>query len=398
MRVFLSSHAAMFRRGLQHRFGVVLLPLAALACEGSATRFGTEPPPGDGAVLWSAGSSGVSGAPVADASTVYFATVDHHLIATDRKTGAIRWTATTDARAAATEFGQNVVLAGSIVSFGDYVVYGFDAATGARRWVFDPEAQGVAGYAAGAYELRTDGTTIYAGSGSGHAYAINARDGTLVWVNALAPGGNTSVYDPVIDGSAVYVTVRHFTNPITGELDALDRSTGKLLWSRNFGPPTTAGTGSGPLDAVVLYNGLVIVAIDDGTIHAVDRATGSDVWVAPRLPNVMALDDARPLRVSGSILIAGSSVPVLVGYDAETGRLLWQVDAGQGSDTKPFAADDQSVYVPFNNGTLGSFDPKTGAERWLRAAPHGAYFMSYPFIGADAVFAPTTQGLVALTK
>lgn len=372
------------------------LLLFALAC--GEQRFGVEPPPSSSAVIWSAAGATASGVPGADSTAVYFGTRDHHLIAVDRATGTVRWTATTDARTANTEFGDNVILAAGNVLFGDYVIYAFDAATGARRWVFDPESQGFPGYGAGVHELRTDGATIYAGSASGHVYAINANDGALIWVTPLAADGNSGTFDPVIDAGVLYVVVRHFTNPITGELDALDRSSGRVLWSRNFGPSTVPHTSSGPIPPVAVYDNLVIASVDDGTIHAVDNTTGEDVWVIPRLSGVNAYDDLRPIRIVGSVLVAGSSVPILMGYDAGTGRLLWQDNAGQGSDANTMGTDGSAVYIPFNNGTLGSFEAATGAQNWLRKAPNGAFFDPYPLAGPDAVFAPASSGLIALRK
>lgn len=379
----------------------VVLQLALFAifagCSGcEAGKFGAAPSSPSGAVIWVAPGSAI-GQPAVDDTTVYFGTTDHHVIAVQRQTGAQRWTTTTGGRTPRTLNGQNVIVAAGNVIFGDYAIYAFDRATGAARWVFDPEKQGIAGYAPGAYELRSDGTTIYAGSGSGHAYAINAADGSLVWVTPLAVDGHSSVYDPVLDGNTVYVTVRHFTNPITGAVFALDRATGAVKWSHIFSPPTPE-TGSGPLDKVIVFGNTIIVSVDDGKIYWLNKITGLVEWTAPRLPDVTGLDDSRPIILVGTTLVAGSTTFEVTGYDAMTGRFLWQANGGQGASTNTLATYGDVVYVAYNNGVMGAFDAGTGTRRWIRSAPNGGLFTGYPFAAADAIFAPSTDDLVAMKE
>ncbi len=191
--------------------------------------------------------------------------------------------------------------------------------------------------------------------------------------------------------------MRHFTNPTTGSVVALDRETGTILWSHSFSPPTPQ-TGSGPLGRVVLFGNLVIVSVDDGKIYALDKITGAEQWIAPRLADVLGLEDSRPLILVGAVLVAGSDALELTGYDPASGRQLWQVNGGQGSSPNSLATDGTDVYVPFLNGTLGAFDATSGAQRWLRSAPNKASFTPFPFVGSDAVFAPSSIGLVALPK
>jgi outer membrane protein assembly factor BamB len=318
------------------------------------------------------------------------------LVAVNRETGTLRWQSRTDAATPTTLNGPVVVLAAGNVIFGDYARYAFDQATGGRRWVFNPQAQGIPGHAPGAYEHSSDGSTVYAGSGSGHVYAVNAVDGTLVWMSPLSVDGQTSVYDPVIDGAALYVTVRHFTNPITGAIVALNRNDGTVTWSHSF--PPVAPTSSGPVGKVIPFGETVIVANDDGKIYALDKETGDTRWVAPRRPDVIGYDDLRFMVLAGDVLVAGSLSNYLTGYDPSTGRQLWEVDGGQGSAGNKLASDGITVFEPYVNGVLGAFDAATGSRRWLRSAPGGGHFTSYPLVIDAVIYAPSTQGLIALRK
>lgn len=374
------------------RLGVVVCALVT-AC--NVQTFGSEPDGAGKTVLWTADGT-VSGQPTTDGSYIYYGTTDHQIVSVSLDNGLLRWRSQTDAATPNTLNGANIVLAGGNVIFGDYSLYGFDQATGSRRWVFNPESQGIPGHGVGAYEQSTDGSTVYAGSGSGHVYAVNASDGTLVWLNALAVDNASSVYDPVIAGPLLYVTVRHFTNPITGAVVALNRSDGTIAWSHVF--PSEAPTSSGPVGKAVFFENTIIVANDDGKIYSLDKTTGSTQWVAPRRPDVIGYDDMRPIILAGNVLVAGTLAHYLTGYDPATGRQLWEVDGGQGSAGNPMASDGVTVFEPYNGGTLGAFDVATGVKRWIRSAPNNGWFTSYPLVTDGAVFAPSTSGLVALKK
>lgn len=345
--------------------------------------------------MWVADGS-ASGQPAANGTTAFFGTTDHQLIAVDLQNGKVRWRARTVAATPNTLFGLKVILAAGGVVFGDYSIYCFDQLSGAKRWVFDPEAQGIDGHAAGAYEPSTDGQTIYAGSGSGHVYAINASDGGLVWTNPLSVDGATSIFNPVIDGGVLYVTVRHFTNPSTGAITALDRSNGDVLWWHVF--PSEAPTGSGPVGKVVVHGGTVITSNDNGKIYALDKITGETKWIAPRRPDVLAYNDSRPLTIAGNVVVAGSDTHYVVGYDALTGGQLWEADGGQGSSSFTITSNGITVFVPYINGVLGAFDAKTGTRHWLRSAPDKGRFAPYPLALPAMILAPSNRGLVAMVE
>ena len=365
----------------------------ALAC--NVQTFGTDPDASAKYIIWTADGA-VSGQPATDGSFIYYGTTDHQIVSVSRETGLVRWRSRTYAATPNTLNGANIVLATGNVIFGDYSIYAFDQATGRQRWVFNPESQGIPGYAPGAFEQSTDGSTVYAGSGSGHVYAMNAADGALVWLNALAVDGQSSVYDPVIDGARLYVTVRHFTNPITGAVVAINRNDGTTIWSHVF--PSEAPTSSGPVGKVVPFGNTIIVANDDGRIYSLDKSTGNTKWVAARRPDVIGHDDLRPIILAGNVLVAGSLAHYLTGYDPATGHQLWEVDGGQGSAGNPLASDGVTVFEPYNGGTLGAFDAASGEKRWIRSVPDNGWFLSYPLVAAAVVYAPSTRGLFAIKK
>ncbi|MGH7690827.1 MAG: PQQ-binding-like beta-propeller repeat protein, partial [Gemmatimonadaceae bacterium] len=330
----------------------VLLLTAGTACRSTTGPKGERP----GSAIWVA-PPGASSQPVADDSAVYFTTSAHGVVSVARSTGRERWSASTHATTSML-YSWNSVVAGDVLAVSDYDVYGFDRATGALRWQFDPAALGLPGYGPGALGISTDGRYIYTGSASGHAYGIDAESGKAVWYIVIANDGNSSVFQPVIDDSMLYVRVTHFGNPNAGDLVALERATGAIRWSRSFVPSGTSGS---DLSGVAVLGGLIFVSVADGTIRAVSKTSTSEVWVAPRLPSLTARDDLRTLIVADDVLVATSTTDNVTGYDPTTGQTLWQTDAGEGSSDNPLATDGRFVYVIYVNGVLGSLDARTGA-------------------------------------
>lgn len=368
----------------------------ALSCGGDTgtSLTGTQPPPPS--VVWAADS--VRGQPAADSSAIYVGTSNHRLLSLDRQSGALRWAAQTSAATSSPLAAGNVVLARGNAIWGDYDLFAFDAATGARRWVFNPKSQGVGGYAPGVYRSQTDGSVVYAGSGSGYAYAIDGATGAAIWATSLASDSNSSAYDPVIDSTTVYIAVRHFTNPLSGAIYALNRQTGVIRWSHVSPPSATPGGGAGPLNSIVLYQDLVIDSDEDGRVYALDRASGVERWSAPRLSDVHGLDDQRPLVLSGSAVIVGSTAPTIVAYDAATGQQRWRVSSTNGSTLNPLVSAGPDVFEVYLNGKLIDLDGGTGALQWSQAAPNGGVFLPSPLVLGLTIYAPSSVGVIVISR
>jgi polyvinyl alcohol dehydrogenase (cytochrome) len=91
---------------------------------------------------------------------------------------------------------------------------------------------------------------IGAGQKSGWFWALDPKDGSVVWKTEVGPGGKLGgiEFGNATDGERVYAAVSNF--PRQGSVAALDGATGKILWQTmspdngaNFGPITVTGTG-----------------------------------------------------------------------------------------------------------------------------------------------------------
>jgi outer membrane protein assembly factor BamB len=140
------------------------------------------------------------------------------------------------------------------------------------------------------------------------------------------------------------------------ELAALDKVTGKRLWSRDLikeygAPPADRGYSCSPL----LYNGTIIMTVGgaaDQSVMAFNEATGALVWKggsfswAPASPIVIDVDGQPQLVVFGGDRIAG--------MDPASGRLLWihthRTDWGLNIST-PLWSADHLLFVSSAYGT-----------------------------------------------
>jgi len=142
------------------------------------------------------------------------------------------------------------------------------------------------------------------------------------------------------DGARVFLTTRD------GSLRAVDLATGTALWRvRN-----RAG-------ALAARPGVLVVAAPDGTVWAVDPASGSARWksasgVEGRLAPVFAGD---------RVLVLGKGLAAL---DLATGKLLWAVAEVTSAVAPALGAD--RLYVAAEAGVLRCHSLADGATIWVK--------------------------------
>jgi outer membrane protein assembly factor BamB len=155
---------------------------------------------------------------------------------------------------------------------------------------------------------------------------------------------------PLIVGNRIFVTSSR------SELFALDRATGKPIWSHDMikeykGIPAGRGYTCSP----IFYNGLVIVTLGgpDQGVAAFDAQTGKLAWRsgyfvwAPASPTLIDVDGQRQLVVFAGDLVTG--------MDPANGRVLWshphKTDYGLNISTPVWSATDHLLFVSSAYGT-----------------------------------------------
>jgi alcohol dehydrogenase (cytochrome c) len=383
-------------------------------------------------------------------------TLDAHLLALDRRTGAVVW----DVELADYRQGYAATLAPLVadgkvivgISGGEYATRGFidayDPRDGARLWRF-------------------------------HTIPGPGEPGSETWpsVEAMARGGGatwmTGSYDPELDllywgtgnpNPDYNGAGRIGDNLFTASLVAVEAQTGKLRWHYQFTPHDTHDWDSNhvPVLAEVTIAGelrrVVMVANRNGFFYVLDRTNGELLLARPFTDTTWAREigaDGRPLvlNVDGSLgclpdywggtnfmppsfdpalglffvtaretcstyhsappdLVAGETVlggvvwvdrdfpayGALRAIDATTGERRWEFRYATPTLAGAMSTASGLVFAGDNEGNFLAFDSRTGENLWsyaTGASIWGTAAMTYMQDGRQHVLIPSGGALIA---
>lgn len=220
----------------------------------------------------------------------------------------------------------------------------------------------------------SDGGRVYAGGWSGHVFALDLDDGSLVWKTDLTYKVDSI---PLVKDGMVYV------GSAMGGRYGLDVETGDVVWSDSGQRGTSYRNNPVGYRDHVLFMG----NFDDSL--AADAKTGDVVW---------RLDG--PQQSAGSPLVVGQSLftngghNTLVKRSVMDGELEWeyttQADGGNGFSA-PVASGDGGLFYASRDDFLYRFDfPVVGEEDWLPDCPAQAAALS------PGALIPGVSAIVAL--
>ncbi len=217
----------------------------------------------------------------------------------------------------------------------DNQLYALNAQNGETRWTGNAsfELAGVFGTAAPAFAQ----STLVAGFSSGELSAYRYENGQVVWQDALARTGVSTVVgalsdidaDPVIDNGRVFAVGQG------GRMVAVELITGQRVWELNIAgisTPWVAGD-------------WVFVVTDRAQLLAVARASGRVRWMA-QLPAFRRPPEER--RPSRADLVAGRTSTVRPGEDP----IFWRGPILAGNRLILVSSRGQIAYVSPADGSI----------------------------------------------
>ena len=188
-------------------------------------------------------------------------------------------------------------------------------------------------------------------------------------------------------------------------VESLEAATGNPQW--RFAYPTTYrddfGFDEGPRAVPVVLNGRVYTYGAQGQLHALDLATGKQIWAidiqkeyAPRLgffgrAGSPLVEDGRVIANIGDSFDGGG----IMAFNADTGALLWQATKDEASYSSPVAAtfDGNRRALFFTRRGLVGLDPTNGKvmfSREWRSRSDNSVNAASPLVVGNQIFLSAT--------
>ncbi len=225
--------------------------------------------------------------------------------------------------------------------------------------------------------LTVSGGIVYGQTSGGCVFALDASNGSVVWVANSAPGASLSgqTSPAVVPTSPGVPQSELAVGDYAGDLVILSAATGSVLF------PPVAGCGDG--ESSPSASGAVIYSAGSRGLCAVDAVGGVLKWA-----QACGAGSLQAPAVAGSELyIAGASGTAYTGKlcsVSSSGALRWS--APVGGEASSAAIADGVVYVAVPKpGLLEALDAGSGALLWRHSATLGAW--SSPVVADGWVYA-----------
>ena len=172
-----------------------------------------------------------------------------------------------------------------------------------------------------------------------------------VWNRSIGDGqGETyNMLVPAVENDRIYAA------DVTGEVVAMDRMNGDVLWKKDLDQPVSGAVGVG--------YGLVMLGTLRGEVIALDASTGEEKWTAKVSSEVLA-----PPATNGDIVVVQTQDDKVIGLDASTGTQRWLYDStpavltlrGTGA---PLVTNRLAI-AGLSTGKVVALDTQNGVPAW----------------------------------
>ena len=279
----------------------------------------------------------------------------------------------------------------------------FDAANGTMKWytqvfphdLFDHDLQIAPILGTMTAPDGTQHDAVFASGKLGEVWAFDRTTGNVLWNRAVGehfnsrlpaiPAGKTvkvlpgplggvetpmalasdgSLYVPVVNLPG-YFTAEKFVsdkfdiNSGKGELDAIDVNTGAILWAHSFDQIDFGGA--------TVVNDLVFTSTYDGTVHALDRQTGDQVW-----------SWKAPAGVNGWLSVVGDTIILPAGVGTNPELVALRLGASNGQMVTPEASATSTAQATAAPPSTPTETPQATATQATTAAPTATEQATHP--------------------
>ena len=275
----------------------------------------------------------IVGSPAVNDGVVVFGSANYNIYGLDAKTGKEIWHVTTNqAVMGAATIHEGIAYIGG----GDGRMFAIDIHTGKVKWSFDE----LKNYVLTRPLVYND--KLYFGCWDTHFYALNLADGSLVWKwnngNGNPKLSPASVWPVAANGKVFFAAPdRYFT--------CLDAETGEQIWrTKEYKVRETVGLSE---DGKTVYSKCMwdtVVAMDATTLEPVTRWETHAEFGYEHNP-------AMPLEKDG-ILWVSTKNGLLLGMDAQTGKVLWRHKIGNSILNTPLPLSNKECIFTSSEGTI----------------------------------------------
>lgn len=217
--------------------------------------------------------------------------------------------------------------------------------------------------------------------GNAHIYAINGKDGTIVWKYKV----RNSVKNTIAIESGIV-----FAQDVQGFLYAVDAETGQLRWEKQL--PVNERLNL--IDGLATADGFVYAG-SGKALSAFEATTGRLVWKNNDWGQHEGTTST--LTVGNGLIIGSAQWAALYGNDAKTGKMLWRLsDHGLRNRGGAAAMHGSLLYVTAQNGFF-IIEAQTGRIIVRKQLPYNLDVTSVPLLTkSEIIFGTADKGLVAL--
>jgi outer membrane protein assembly factor BamB len=186
------------------------------------------------------------------------------------------------------------------------------------------------------------------------------------------------------------------------DLLAFDANTGDLKWSTPIGPVFTNKWGDGPRGTPFVDGERVYALSAQGFLLCANATTGAALWTQPLKDfggKPPGWGYTESVLVDGDLVLCtpGGAQGTMLALDKATGKKVWQsegwTDAAQYGSIVPATINGTKQYVALTMQNVGGVDAKTGKKLWLSPWAGRTAVIPTPVVRGNEVFIASGYGV-----